>query len=96
MRLPLTAVAWIFCMTGVAIAQPMNENSIPREIGNHANGLNYQPTPCEVYPREMSAGLWPSKVHQVLTDRTLEQLDRSLLHSEGLSIASVPVFTPRQ
>jgi hypothetical protein len=93
MRLSFLAVAWVVCMTGAATAQRVNGDSIPIEIGNHANGFNFQPTPDEVYPREVSAGLWPSKVRQAPTDQTLEDLDRSLLRSEGLSTENVPVFT---
>lgn len=96
MRLPVLAVAWVVCLTGAAMAQRADGNSIPSEIGNHANGFAYQPTPSEVYPREVAAGLLPSKEHQVPTDRTLEDLDRSLLRGEGLNTESVPVFTPRQ
>jgi hypothetical protein len=95
MRVALSAMAWIVCMTGAAIARPTNGNSIPSEIGNRANGFDYQPTPCEVYPRELSAGLWPSKIRLAQEDRTLAELDRSLLRSEGLSTDSVPVFTSR-
>ena len=96
MPLPLFAVAWFVCMAGVATAQPADGNSIPSKIGNRANGLNYQPTPSELYPREALAGVWPSKVRQAPTDRTLEKLDRTLLNNERLSMGSVPVFTPRQ
>jgi hypothetical protein len=93
MRLLLLAVTWVVCATGSAMAQPTNRNSIPCEIGNRANGFSYQPTPGEVYPREVMAGLWPSKRDQAPTNRTLAELDRSLLRSEGLSTQSVPVFT---
>lgn len=96
MRLPFLAVTWLVCVTGAAIAQPTDGDSIPREIGNHASGYNYQPTPGEVYPREVSAGLLPSQHRQVRTDRTLEELDRNLLRSEGLGTKSVPAFTPRE
>jgi len=95
MRLPLLAMTWVVCVTGAAVAQPSNGNSIPCEIGNRANGFDYQPTPREIYPRERSAGVLPSKVSEVQTDRTLEELDRSLMLSEGLSTESVPVFAPR-
>ena len=86
MRLPILAVAWVVCMTAAAIAQRAGADSIPSEIGNRANGFNYQPTPRQVYPREVSAGLWPSKLRQAPTDQTLEEIDRSLLRSEGLSV----------
>jgi hypothetical protein len=93
MRLTLLAVAWVVCMTGAATAQRVNGDSIPSEIGNHANGFDYQPTPREVYPRELSAGLRPSEARQAPTDQTLQDLDRRLLRSEGLSAKNVPAFT---
>jgi hypothetical protein len=96
MRIPLLALICIICMTGTTVAQRMNGTAIPREIGNRANGFNYQPSPVEVVPREISAGVRPSKARQAATDRTLESIDRTLLRDEGLNERDAPVFTSRQ
>jgi hypothetical protein len=64
-------------------------------IGNRANGFSYQPTPGEVRPREMAAGVRPSDAKQADTDHTLETIDRNLLQDEGMSSKTVPAFTPR-
>jgi hypothetical protein len=69
---------------------------VPYEIGNRANGFNYQPTPNEVVPREISAGVRPSKAQQASTDEALEHIDRSLLREEGLDPREAPAFTPHR
>jgi hypothetical protein len=92
MRLTVFAVLSIACAAGPAIAQPADEATIPRVIANHANGFDYQPTPREVRPREILAGDRPPGERQVLTNQDLEDLDRQLLKSEGLSTKSVPKF----
>jgi hypothetical protein len=92
MRLAVFAVISIVCAMGPAIAQPADEAAIPRVIGNHANGFDYQPTPREVLPREILAGARPPGGREALTNQDLGELDRRLLQSEGLSTKSVPKF----
>jgi hypothetical protein len=83
-------------MTGVATAQHHDDTSVPRVIGNRANGFSYQPTPNEVAPREAAAGVRPSKAQQDASDQTLETIDRNLLREEGLSEKDVPSFRSHQ
>ena len=96
MRSPFFTVAWIVCLTVAAMAQSRDDATVPRMIGNRANGFSYQPTPGEVRPREMAAGVRPSGAKQAETDRALEGMDQSLLRAEGMSSHSVPLFTPHQ
>ena len=99
-RLTLVAAAaalMIAAMATVGLAPvAMAQGSVPAEIGNRANGLNYQPTPGEVGPREKAAGLLPPTSQQRATNQELEQLDRDLLRDEGLSTKSVPDLTTGQ
>ena len=81
------------CMIGSASAQSADSNSPRPWINNHVNGFNYQPTPAEVIPLEVSAGVRPSKASQKAADQVLEELDRSLLRSEGLSQDQIPAFS---
>jgi hypothetical protein len=92
MRVLFVAAVWALCMMGVAMAQTEAGTSVPREIGNRANGFDFQPTPSEVLPREESAGLRQSETEQSATDRDLATIDRSLLRKEGLSEQNVPKF----
>lgn len=96
MRSTVFAILWVICMTAAATAQAWKDAAVPRMIGNRANGFSYQPTPDEVRPRELAAGVRPSKARQVETDQTLETIDRSLLRDEGSSSQSVPAFSPHQ
>lgn len=96
MRMYVMAVIAAFSMTAPAIAQPAANRSIPAEIGNRANGYDYQPTPSEVRPREESAGIRPPVAQQKATDRDLEQMDKALLREQGLSTSSVPKMTTGQ
>jgi hypothetical protein len=96
MRLPLLGMVWVVCALGAGITQSAAGESIPCAIGNRANGFSYQPTPREVDQREASLGLRASREHQTSTDQVLEDLDRSLMRSEGLSAGNVPRFTSRQ
>ena len=96
MRSAFFAVLWVIFLTAVAMAQSGTITAVPQMIGNRANGFSYQPTPGEVRPREMAAGVRPSKAKQEETDRALESMDRNLLRDEGMSSRSVPSFTPRQ
>jgi hypothetical protein len=95
MRIAFMIVAATFCLMGAAVAQGVDGPAIPRSIGNHANGFNYQPTPREVIPREKATGVRPSAISQENTNRELEKMDRDLLRKEGLSTSSVPDMTPR-
>jgi hypothetical protein len=95
MRIAFMIVAATFCLMGAAVAQSVDGLAIPRSIGNHANGFDYQPTPSEVIPREKAAGVRPSATSEENTNRELEELDRDLLRKEGLSTSSVPNMTPR-
>lgn len=69
-----------------ALAQP----AVPAANGNRANGLNYQPTPGQVAPREKAAGVAPSRTQRQQTDQALWNRDARLLKSQGLSTKSVP------
>jgi hypothetical protein len=104
MRTTCFALVWLIGMTGWGLAQrpdpaPTTASGtapVPHVIGNRANGFNYQPTPGEVVPREASAGVRPSVARQTAADKSLEAIDRRLVHDEGLSSKNVPSFTTRQ
>ncbi|HBK08980.1 MAG TPA: hypothetical protein DDZ81_24505 [Acetobacteraceae bacterium] len=83
----------LICMSGSVGAQTADSTPAPHWINNHVNGFDYQPTPGAVIPLEVSAGVRPSRDRQEATDRVLEEIDRSLLRSEGLSEDRVPVFS---
>lgn len=93
MRMQLLAVIAVVGSTVGAMAQDANSGSPPREIGNRANGYDYEPTPGEVVPREKAAGVRPSAEQQRTTSQELQKMDKSLLRSEGLSTKSVPNMT---
>lgn len=96
MRLPIAVtVAGVF-MTTAAMAQALGGTPAPAAEGNRANGLDYQPTPSEVVPREKAAGIQPPAAQQKANDQLLERLDKNLLHGEGLSTESVPKLTTGQ
>jgi hypothetical protein len=94
MRAPALAAICLVCMTGAALAQQQDRSSVPHEIGNRANGFNYQPSPGEVVGREERVGVRPSRAQLEKMDQTLESIDFSLLRDEGLSERSVPAFKP--
>jgi len=73
---------------GVAIAQPAT--------GNRANGMDYQPTPAQVIPREKAAGVRPTPGEEAASNRDLEQIDRNLLRGHGMSTSSVPKMNSTQ
>ncbi len=93
MRTFSIALIAVFGLASTAIAQNADENSIPREIGNRANGKSYQPTPAEVAPREKAAHILPPAQQDRAEDKELRHLDKKLLRSEGLSTESVPTIT---
>jgi hypothetical protein len=95
MRMALLVAMAPFCFMGAAAAQTADGGSVPRSIGNRANGFSYQPTPGEVVQKEKAAGVRPSTASQQATDQELEKVDRDLLRKEGLSTSSVPKMTPR-
>jgi hypothetical protein len=95
MRMTLLVAVATFCFMGAAAAQTAGDGSVPRSIGNRANGFDYQPTQGEVVQREQAAGVRPSSASQQATDQELENIDRNLLREEGLSTSSVPKMTPR-
>ena len=95
MRMTLLVAVATFCFMGAAAAQSVGDGSVPRSIGNRANGFDYQPTPGEVIHREKAAGVRPSMGSQQATDQELENLDRDLLAKEGLITSSVPNMAPR-
>jgi hypothetical protein len=78
MRLPLLAIPVAALLTGGMAPQGPGNTSVPREIGNRANGFSYQPTPSEVIPRERAAGVRPSAAQQAATDRELQRIARDL------------------
>jgi hypothetical protein len=90
MRFHLAAAVATFLMVNAVAAQSQNGGLVPAEIGNHANGFDYQPTPSEVVPREKAAGIRPPAVEERATDETLERIDRDLLREEGVSVGNVP------
>jgi hypothetical protein len=92
MHIHFVAVIAALCLTTTAMAQ----NSPPSEIGNRANGFDYQPTPREIVPREKASGLLPPTAQQDATGRDLERMDRDLLRDEGLSTRSVPKLSTDQ
>ncbi len=94
-KISMVAIA-VLGLTGTAIAQNADENSIPREIGNRANGKSYQPTPAEVHPRERAADIRPSPAQERANDKELHHLDKKLLRSEGLRTKDVPNMTNSQ
>lgn len=96
MRLPLAAMVAGFLMTTAAVAQNSGGAPAPAVTGNRANGLNYQPTPSQVVPREKAAGIQPPVAQRKATDQLLEHTDRKLLQDEGQSTKSVPNLTAGQ
>jgi hypothetical protein len=92
MRIVILAMIYVVCAADPSIARPIQDASVPQEIGNRAHGFSYQPTPAEVRPREAAAGVRPSSVRQEAMDRTLQRLDRDLLRDEGLPPRTVPSF----
>jgi hypothetical protein len=95
MRVALLVAMMTSCIVGIAAARTAGDGSIPRRIGNRANGFSYQPTPHEVIPKEKAAGVRPSTASERTTDQELGDIDRRLLLEEGLSTSSVPKLTPR-
>jgi hypothetical protein len=84
----------LVCLTvTAAAAQSTATQTIPRQIGNRANGFSYQPTPEQVVPSEKAAGILPSDARQRSTDTTLSQLDHRLLAQEHLNPDQAPDFT---
>ena len=96
MRSYFVVLVAAFLVAPSAMAQNSNASGVPLEEGNRANGLNYQPTPQEVVPREKAAGILPPAAQQKGTDRTLEQMDKHLLREDGLSTKSVPDMSVKQ
>jgi hypothetical protein len=90
MRMQVVAMIAVFSLAGTAAAQDATNGSPPKEIGNRANGYDYQPTPNEIRPREKAAGILPSTAQQQAEDRELARIDKHLLESEGLSTSSAP------
>ena len=87
-------VSCLVCLTATAAtAQITTTQTIPRQIGNRANGFSYQPTPNHVIPSEKAAGILPSDAQQRSTDATLSQLDHKLLAQEHLNPNQAPDFT---
>lgn len=93
MRTISIAMIAAFSLAGTAMAQNTDGGTIPREIGNRANGKSYQPTPAEVEPREKAADIRPSAEQERANNKELRHIDRNLLQSEGLSTKSVPNMT---
>ena len=87
-----TCIIFAFLLVTAAAQAQNNNSSVPRRIGNEANGFNYQPTPAEVVPRERAEGIAPSPDQQKRLDDELFRTDADLLKSEGLSTSSVPGY----
>jgi len=90
MRGPIVIVVAVIGFAAPALAQTAPTPSAPAEIGNRANGKDYQPTPNEVVPREQSAGVLPNVAHQQAENKAVEQIDRDALKKVGQSTQSVP------
>jgi hypothetical protein len=91
MRRHFFTVIAVFSFASGALAQGGGAGgSPPKEIGNRANGYDYQPTPSELAPREKAAGIVPPAAQQRAENQELDRIDRQLLQSEGLSTKSVP------
>ena len=91
MRVYVSTMIAVLSFAGAAMAQGGGgSGSPPREIGNRANGYDYQPTPSELAPREKAAGIVPSPAQQRAENQELDSIDKQLLQSEGLSTKSVP------
>jgi hypothetical protein len=91
MRVFVFTMIAVLSFTGAAMAQGGGAGgSPPREIGNRANGYDYQPTPSELAPREKAAGIVPPPAQQRAENQELDSIDKQLLQSEGLSTKSVP------
>jgi hypothetical protein len=90
MRVFVSTMIAVLSFAGAAMAQGGGGGSPPREIGNRANGYDYQPTPSELAPREKAAGIVPPPAQQRAENQELDSIDKQLLQSEGLSTKSVP------
>ena len=91
MRVLVSTMIAVLSFAGAAMAQGGGGGgSPPREIGNRANGYDYQPTPSELAPREKAAGIVPPPAQQRAENQELDSIDKQLLQSEGLSTKSVP------
>jgi hypothetical protein len=66
---------------GAALAQPAGP---PAQIGNRANGFDYQPTQGGIQAREKAAGITPDPQQSQQEDQTLLQLDHKLLGNQLL------------
>jgi hypothetical protein len=94
-RIVLLITVATFSPIDTVAAQTTSDVSIPRRIGNRANGFSYQPTPHEVVSKEKAAGVRPSTASQQATNQELGDIDRRLLLEEGPSASSAPRLTPR-
>ena len=82
MRRHIITVIAVFSFASGALAQ--GGASPPKEIGNRANGNDYQPTPSELAPREKAAGIVPPPSQQrAENQRILDSIDKQLLQSGG-------------
>jgi hypothetical protein len=86
----LAAAVATFLVVSAVAAQSQGGGSVPTEIGNRVNGLDYRPTPSGVVPREKVAGIRRPATDERATDETLERIDKELLGEEGVSTHSVP------
>ena len=93
MRINIMAVAGIVFMAAATLLESSGGASAQIETGNRANGLDYQPTPNEVRPREKAEGIQPPVAQQKADGRMLERMDKNLLREEGQSTKSVPNLT---
>jgi hypothetical protein len=84
-HLTLAAAVATFLVVSAVAAQSQGGGSVPTEIGNRVNGLDYRPTPSGVVPREKVAGIRRPATDERATDETLERIDKELLREEGVS-----------
>jgi len=90
MRNSLLVALPLLVICAAAQAQTTRNDAPPAQIGNRANGHEYQPTPDVVAPREQAAGVAPSASHDQQNNQTLTNLDRNLMKSEGLNPDNTP------
>jgi len=87
MRIVSLAAMTLLLGAGPTFAQPA---APPAEIGNRANGFDYQPTQGAVQAREKAAGITPDQQQQQQEDQTLLQLDHKLLGNQLLPPGTPP------
>ena len=84
-------IAFVVVLAALTVLQPSLAGAQGAAIGSGGADEN-QPRPGIVVPRERRDGVAAPPGQAAANGRTLDQLDKSLLRSEGASTASVPKF----